>query len=131
MADAPGKKILVIDDEEPIRRLLSQVLTGCGYKVVTADNGKTGVVRAFTERPDVILVDLQMPGMNGKETIAGIKSDPVTDGIPIIVLTADATRENIVEARALGACSVVAKVGFKLETFLERIREALAASAAT
>ena len=122
----PPKKILVIDDEEPVRRLLSMVLEKCGYRVVTADNGKTGVVRAFTERPDLILMDLAMPGMNGKETIGGIKSDPATEHIPVIVLTAESTLENILEARALGARSVVAKIGFKLETFLERIQEALA-----
>ena len=125
MSDPARKKILVIDDEEPVRRMLSQVLATCDYDVVTADGGKSGIVRAFTERPDLILVDLSMPEMDGKATIAAIKSDPMTEGIPIIVLTADSTKENILEARALGARSIVAKLGFKLESFLERIREAL------
>ena len=122
----PPKKILVIDDEEPVRRLLSKVLEKCGYQVVTADGGRAGIVRAFTERPDLILVDLVMPGMNGRETIGGIKSDPATEHIPVIVLTAESTKENILEARAMGARSVVAKIDFKLEAFLERIKEALA-----
>jgi CheY-like chemotaxis protein len=126
MKAPPPKKILVIDDEEPVRRLLSKVLERCGYLVVTADSGKTGVVRAFTERPDLILVDLMMPGMNGRETIGGIKSDPATENIPVIVLTAESTKENILEARAVGARSVVAKIDFKLDAFLDRIKEALA-----
>jgi len=86
---APPKKILVIDDEEPVRRLLSLVLEKCGYPGVSADNGRAGVVRAFTERPDLILVDLMMPGLDGKQTISGIKADPET--------------EKILEAKALGA----------------------------
>ena len=122
----PRKKILVIDDEEPVRHLLSKVLEKCGYQVVTADGGRAGIVRAFTERPDLILVDLMMPGMDGKQTIAGIKADPDIERIPIIVLTAQSTKENILEARALGARSIVAKIDFKLEGFLERIKEALA-----
>ena len=121
----PRKKILIIDDEEPVRRMLSLVLEKCGYQVATADNGRTGVVRAFTERPDLILVDLMMPGLDGKQTISGIKADPETEKVPIIVLTAESTKENILEAKALGARSIVAKVDFKLESFLERIKEAL------
>ncbi|HLF91904.1 MAG TPA: response regulator [Planctomycetota bacterium] len=122
----PPKKILVIDDEEPVRRMLSKILETCGYKVVTAEDGRSGVVRAFTERPDLILIDLAMPGMEGRQAIAGIKADLSTEAIPVIVLTAESTKENILEAKALGARSVVAKIGFQLESFLDRIKDALA-----
>lgn len=122
----PLKKILVIDGEEPVRRMISKILETCGYKVVTAEDGRSGVVRAFTERPDLILIDLAMPGMEGRQAIAGIKADLSTEAIPVIVLTAESTKENILEAKALGARSVVAKIGFQLEGFLDRIKDALA-----
>ena len=121
----PRKKILVVDDEEPVRQLLSTLLQQCGYDVVTAGDGRSGVVRAFTEHPDLILIDLNMPGMDGKQAIAGIKADPVTERIPILVLTAESTKENILEARRLGAGGIIAKMDFNLGGFLERISRAL------
>lgn len=119
------KKILVIDDEEPVRQLLSRVLEQCGYDVVTAEEGRTGLARALTERPDLILVDLNMPGMDGRQAISGIKADPATEDIPILVLTAESTMENILEARRLGAGGIIATMDFNLGGFLERISRAL------
>jgi CheY-like chemotaxis protein len=76
---------------------------------------------AYTEQPDLILVDLVMPGLSGTETIVQLKGDPVTKQVPIVVLTAESTRENVLAARAVGASQIVAKMDFELDGFLKKI----------
>jgi len=121
VASVHKKKILIIDDEEPIRRLLSQVLEKCGFEVLTATDGECGLAVAYTEQPNLILVDLVMPGMSGTETISQLKSDPVTKDVPVIVLTAESTRENVMQVRALGSIPIVAKMDFELSSFLKKV----------
>jgi DNA-binding response OmpR family regulator len=121
VASGHKKKILIIDDEEPIRRLLSQVLEKCGFEVLTAADGECGLAMAYTEQPHLILVDLVMPGLSGRETIAQLKSDPVAKEVPVMVLTAESTRENVMQVRALGAIPIVAKMDFELASFLKKV----------
>jgi CheY-like chemotaxis protein len=87
-----GKKILVVDDEEDIRMVVERRLVTAGYAVVTAGNGRDGLLAAKKERPDLILLDINMPDMDGGEVGQQLKSDPGTAGIPIIYLTALADR---------------------------------------
>lgn len=83
----PVKKILVVDDSPTERLVLSEVLTQNGYLVVTADNGSDGVLKARSELPDLILMDVVMPCINGFQATRTISRDPATRGIPIIMTT--------------------------------------------
>ena len=81
-------RILVVEDNEAIRGALARRLQGRGYDVVVAPDGRRGVAMAQAEAPDLILMDLNMPDLDGWEAARQIKAEPRTSGIPIIAMTA-------------------------------------------
>jgi len=81
-------KILIVDDEQDIVRLLSFALQAEGYQVVTALSGQEALKRVEQERPDIVVLDVMMPGMDGIEVCAELRSKPETAGLPIIMLSA-------------------------------------------
>lgn len=103
-------KVLVIDDEEDVR-LVVQLSLGRvgGMTVVEARNGAEGVQRAIAERPDFILLDMMMPGMDGAATFRALKAEPETAQIPVVFLTAKAMASEVERLKALGAKGVVLK----------------------
>lgn len=87
------KKILVVDDETKIRELLDLRLSSAGYDVVQARHGEEGVRKAKEHLPDLILMDVMMPRMDGAEAVKCLQEDPATKDIPVIFLTAIITKE--------------------------------------
>jgi len=83
----PIKKILVVDDSATERHVLVTLLEGKGYNIVTASNGEEGVAAAKRELPDLILMDVVMPGMNGYQATRTISRDDATKHIPVIMCT--------------------------------------------
>lgn len=83
----PIKKILVVDDSPTERFALNEVLTANGYEVVIAENGEEAIVKSKAEMPDLILMDVVMPGMNGYQATRTISRDEATRAIPIIICT--------------------------------------------
>ena len=83
----PIKKILVVDDSPTERQVLSDFLSRQGFVVITAANGEEAVVRARAERPDLILMDVVMPGMNGFQATRKLSRDLMTKDIPVIIVT--------------------------------------------
>jgi CheY-like chemotaxis protein len=81
-------KILVVDDEEDVQKLLVTIFTDAGYKVITASNGKEAVDTAKAEHPDLIFMDILMPVMDGYQACSAIKNDPQTKDMFIAFLTA-------------------------------------------
>jgi DNA-binding response OmpR family regulator len=81
-------KVLVVDDEEYIQHILNFSFGAEGYDVLTASDGEEGITKARNEKPDVIVMDIMMPKMDGYEACKRIKSDPETKDIPVILLTA-------------------------------------------
>jgi len=81
-------KVLVVDDEEYIQHILNFSFGAEGYEVVTAADGEEAVAKARNEKPDVIVLDIMMPKMDGYEACRKLKSDPKTKDIPVILLTA-------------------------------------------
>lgn len=81
-------KILVVDDEPDILRFVERILEARGHSVVTAADGAQGLQLAGSERPDVIVLDLNLPHMDGHEVCRKLKSDEATSHIPIVVMTA-------------------------------------------
>jgi DNA-binding response OmpR family regulator len=103
-------KILIIDDDPDIRLIagLSLARVG-GMDVIEAAGGVEGVRKAQEEKPDVILLDMMMPTMDGSETLAALRSQPATAETPVIFLTAKAVDAEVERMRALGAAGVLIK----------------------
>jgi two-component system, cell cycle response regulator DivK len=97
----PPLKVLLVEDSELARDMLSRRLAKRGYAIATAADGREGVEKAGAEAPDVILMDLTLPVLDGLEATRRIKRDPKTSAIPIIALTARVTEAD--EKRALDA----------------------------
>ncbi len=95
------KKILVIDDEPDVVCYLSTVLADEGYEVISADNGREGLDRARAEVPDLITLDVTMPGVSGIEVLTRLRRDPRTAEIPVVVVTGVASFQTITDQRAL------------------------------
>ena len=83
----PVKKILVVDDSPTERHVLSELLSKSGYQVFTAESGEEGIEKAKAELPDLILMDVVMPGLNGYQATRTLTRDEATKNIPIIVCT--------------------------------------------
>lgn len=81
------KKILVVDDSATERHVIGEILKPHGYEVIFAEDGETGVTLAKTHKPDMILMDVVMPGLNGFQATRAISKDPETENIPIILCT--------------------------------------------
>ncbi|WP_269751311.1 response regulator transcription factor [Azospira inquinata] len=81
------KKILVVDDSPTERHFMVEILTKSGYQVVTAENGEDGIAKAKAEKPDLVLMDVVMPGLNGYQATRTLTRDDDTKDIPVIVCT--------------------------------------------
>ena len=115
-------KILLIDDNEDIRRLLDGFLRRKGYDVVLAENGPCGLELFRQEHPDVILLDLNMPGMNGLTVLERIRSR--NPGQRVLILTGGATPKMEQQIRALGVAEIVKKE-FPLDRLVESLNRLL------
>ncbi len=119
-----SKCILMIEDHEENRRLLRDLLTSVGYMLIEAVNGEDGVTMAETHRPDLILMDIQLPGVDGYETTRRIKAQPALRHIPIIAVTSYAMSGDDVKALEAGCDAYVTKP-FSPRALLAKIREYL------
>jgi two-component system cell cycle response regulator DivK len=103
------KRILVVEDQEDLRGVLRTLLTGSGYEMIEAADGQAGVEKAKSERPDLILMDIQMPVLNGYDATQQIKADPNLKATPIIAISSFAMKGDEEKARASGCDSYVTK----------------------
>ena len=102
-------KILVVDDHEEIRDALAAILDEEGHEVIHAENGVVGLEKAREAAPDVILLDIAMPQMDGLEVLRKLKEDPSTDSIAVIMVTAQGDRHAMVRAVQLGTRDYITK----------------------
>ena len=109
MAKVAGKKVLVVDDEKFVRELIKIKLGRCGLAVIEATNGVEAIETARSVKPDIILMDVMMPKMNGFEACEKLKSDPETARIPIVMLTARGEQANLEKGLSLGATDYMSK----------------------
>lgn len=115
------EKVLVVEDNEQIAALLKFKLTHSGYEVAFAENGQVGLEIARSNPPDLIILDVMMPVMNGLETLTVLKSELELKSIPVIILTALSNDREIVTGLELGADDYITKP-FKMEEFVARVR---------
>ncbi len=118
-------RILVAEDDADNRRIVVKVLTVEGHETLEAADGRTTVELARRERPDLILMDLAMPGMDGWEAARRLKADPETADIPIIALTAFAMRGDEERAREAG-CDAYLSKPCRPQTIRDVVRQFLA-----
>ena len=105
-----ARKILIIDDEEDIREVAALSLeTVAGWDVLVAGSGAAGIAKARENRPDAILLDVMMPGMDGPTTFRELRAIPETSGIPVILLTAKVQAADQKRFSDLGVASVMFK----------------------
>ena len=104
-----SKRILVIEDTEDNRRILRDLLTNAGFQVIEANDGERGVAAAAEHRPDLILMDIQLPVVDGYEATRRIKSDSNLRTIPIIAVTSYALSGDEAKARSAGCDGYIAK----------------------
>jgi sigma-B regulation protein RsbU (phosphoserine phosphatase) len=120
VAKTPKADILVVDDVPANLRLLSDMLTEQGYKVRSVINGDMALMATRAARPDLILLDINMPGMSGYQVCEHLKADPETRGIPVIFISALGDTEDKVRAFTVGGVDYVAKP-FRVEEVLARV----------
>jgi CheY-like chemotaxis protein len=102
-------KVLIIDDDPDIRLIVRVSLSRHGFTVAEAASGPDGLRAARDDRPDVIVLDVMMPEMDGPATLRALLADPAVAGIPVVFLTAKAMRSEVDRLRALGAAGVLLK----------------------
>jgi two-component system cell cycle response regulator DivK len=119
-----SKRILAVDDQEDNRRILRDLLTSAGYEVIEATTGEDAVAFAESQAPDLILMDIQLPGIDGYEATRRIKANPRLRQIPLIVVTSYALSGDDAKAYSAGANAYVSKP-FSPRALLARVREYL------
>jgi two-component system cell cycle response regulator DivK len=116
------KRILMVEDTEDNRQIVRDLLAGTDYELIEAVDGADGVAAAAREKPDLILMDIQLPVLDGYEASRRIKSDPALRHIPIIAVTSYALSGDETKALAAGCDGYVAKP-FSPRQLLAKIRE--------
>ncbi len=119
-----SKRILVVEDQEDNRQILRDLFGSVGYEMIEANDGEAGVAAAKKEHPDLILMDIQLPILDGYEATRRIKADPELKSIPVIVVTSYALSGDEVKARAAGCDAYVTKP-YSPRLLLAKIREFL------
>jgi DNA-binding response OmpR family regulator len=124
-ASPSRKRVLIIEDDEDVSKILSLLLKTLDVDVLIADDGMTGFQMARDEKPDLVLVDIHLPGMNGLEVIRSIRATPKLAGLPLIVITGNSTVEYIRETARMGADDFLVKANVLAGDGLDRIRKFL------
>lgn len=119
------KKILVVEDTLDNRRILNDLLTAAGYVVIEAVDGETGVTAAAETSPDLILMDVQLPSIDGYEATRRIRANPDVPRMPIVAVTSYALSGDEIEARDAGCDGYVSKP-FSPRAVLAMVRDLLA-----
>ena len=122
----PGELILVVEDNDNNRLLVRDVLQASGYRVVEAENAEDGLRMAAEQRPDLILMDIQLPGINGMETLKLLRADAETRDIPIMAVTASAMTHDRQKIMATGFDAYQSKP-LNVREFVEAVRALLGA----
>ena len=114
------KKVLTIDDSKTLRMIIGKHLSPFGVEMLQAENGEQGIERAREEAPDAILLDYNMPVMDGYHTLVELKTDPNLKSIPVIMLTTETVKETVMKLLKLGLNDYIAKP-FTREVLLDKL----------
>lgn len=116
------KKILIVEDDKFLRELISQKLLKENFDIIEAIDGEEGVKKAKEDKPDLVLLDLILPGIDGFEVLSRIKMDPALAKTPVIILSNLGQREDVEKALKLGAIDYLIKAHFTPGEIIEKIK---------
>ncbi|MCK5179968.1 MAG: response regulator [Candidatus Omnitrophica bacterium] len=119
-----GSKILIVDDEEDIRKTIVYQLKAIGYEVIIAQDGEEGLQKARGETPDLIILDLMLPKIDGHKVCGLLKNDARYKGIPIILFTARVQKEDVELSKEVGADAYITKP-FETSDLIGKVKELL------
>ena len=127
--DAKKRRVLLVDDEPSIVKMVAKRLEVAGYEVLTAMDGEAGLEAAKTQSPDLVILDLMLPKLNGFEVCSLLKKDPRSQGIPVIMLSARVHEKDEKTGLECGA-DVYMRKPFQSQEFVEQIRALVESSGA-
>lgn len=119
------KKILIVEDDVSMLAVLRERFKDEGFDIITAENGQVGLQKALDEKPDLILLDLAMPVMDGIEMLKRLRQTEQGEDIPVIVLTNLSDEDKIAESLQNGVSDYLIKTSWKFDGMLEKVREKL------
>lgn len=120
-------RILVIDDEPNLRKLIKTNLVASGYEVTTAADGEEGLRRALEVKPDLVLLDIRMPGMSGWDVLIALKTNPRIKRVPVVIMTASVPEESEeYKIRSMRAAGYLVKP-FAVDVMLNKVKKVLEA----
>ena len=120
------KTVLVVEDEQALRFALKEKLEHKGFSALVAEDGEEGLKIGLDEQPDLILLDIIMPRLDGLEMLKAVRADETWGAnVPVIVLTNSREKGNIVEALDGGVSQYLTKADWKIEDVIDKVREAL------
>jgi CheY-like chemotaxis protein len=103
------KTVLVVDDSMMIRRIVGKLLQECGYAILMAENGEQGYEMARDQQPDLVIMDIEMPILDGIQATKRLKTDPATSHIPVLIFTSLGSEEDINHAKLAGSQGLMNK----------------------
>ena len=119
------KKIIIIEDDKFLRELIARKLVQEGYKALESVDGEDGLKKIKDEKPDLILLDLLLPNIDGFEVLERVKADQSLGSIPVIIISNLGQKEDIERALKLGAVDYMVKAQFTPAEIIKRVKEAL------
>lgn len=118
-------KILLVEDDQFLAKMYLTKLTMANYEVIIADNGETGLLKTQTEKPQLVLLDIMLPGIDGWQVLQKIKADKNLNNIPVILLTNLGQQAEIEKGLSLGAADYLIKAHFTPKEVLKKIADVL------
>jgi DNA-binding response OmpR family regulator len=118
-------KVLIVEDEEILLTALSEELRQEGFEVIGAKDGMEGVEKTASEKPDLVLLDLVMPKLDGLGALKQMKANPETKNIPVMILTNLSDYDKISEGLSMGAMDYLVKANYRLEELVAKIKTVL------
>jgi CheY-like chemotaxis protein len=115
--------ILIVDDQQELARVLQRVLKRYGYDAETVTGGEEALAYLEGQIPELVLLDVMMPGVSGIDVLRNMKGQAVLEAVPVVIYTAGSTPEQEAEAERLGACGLLRKGTVSLETLLAVVRQ--------
>lgn len=118
-------KILIVEDEKAILKVLSKKLTDAGYQIISSSNGKEGLDVALKEHPDLLVLDIILPEMDGMSLLTKLREDTWGSNVPVIILTNLGDGDRIAESKKKGVYDYLIKTDWSLVDIVSKVNEAL------
>lgn len=120
------KKILIIEDDKLLRQVISRKLSTEGFEVIEAEDGEQGLIKTKEQKPDLVLLDLILPSIDGFEVLEKVKKDPETSSVKVVILSNLGQEEEIDKGFSLGATDYLVKANFTPGEIVNKVKEILA-----